>query len=258
MFRRQNMEYPIGDLAEYAGISKRTLRYYDEIGLLKPKKTSHSGYRWYGPEEVNRLQQILFYRELDFELGVIKAILDDPKFDRVQALQEHMQSLTEKQRHVESLLETIKKSLEEARGERSMSDKEKFEGFKKELIENNEKTYGKEVRKAYGDEEVDASQAKLMRMSEESFAEFNQLDKKILEKLEKSAQSHDPGSEQAQEVAKLHKQWLLYSWPNYTKEAHANLAQMYVEDPRFGKHYQGRAEFLRDAIFIFTGRELKK
>ena len=114
------MEYPIGDLAEYAGISKRTLRYYDEIGLLKPKKTSHSGYRWYGPEEVNRLQQILFYRELDFELGVIKAILDDPKFDRVQALQEHMQSLTEKQRHVESLLETIKKSLEEARGERRL------------------------------------------------------------------------------------------------------------------------------------------
>ncbi|HKM07080.1 MAG TPA: TipAS antibiotic-recognition domain-containing protein [Sphaerochaeta sp.] len=136
---------------------------------------THSGYRWYGPEEVNRLQQILFYRELDFELGVIKAILDDPIFDRVQALQER---LTERQRHVESLLEIIKKSLEEARGERSLSDKEK----------------------AYGDEKVDASKAKLMRMS----AKFNQLDKKILEKLAKSAQSHDPGSEQAQAVATLH------------------------------------------------------
>ena len=252
------MDHPIGELATYAGISKRTLRYYDEIGLLKPTKTTTAGYLLYGDEEVNRLQQILFYRELDFDLETIKTILDNPQFDRIHALDEHMQSLLEKQRHIETLILTVQKSLQEARGEKIMSTEEKFEGFKKELIEKNEKAYGKEVRKTYGDEEVDASQAKLMRMSEESFAEFEQLGKKILEKLEKAEKTKNPSSELAQEVAKLHKSWLRYTWPSYTKEAHAKLAQMYVDDPRFGEHYQGRAEFLRDAILIFTGLEKEK
>jgi len=236
MLSRKDMEHPFGELAHYAGISKRTLRYYDEIGLLKPTNTTKVGYRLYGEESVNRLQQILFYRELDFDLETIKTILDDPQFDRFQALGEHIQS------------------LQEARGEKTMSDEDKFEGFKKELIEKNELAYGKEARKTYGDEEVDASQRKLMRMSEESFAEFDQLDKEILEKLEKAERTKDPGSEPAQEMARLHKQWLLYTWPSYTKEAHAKLAQRYVDDPRFGEHYQGRAEFLRDAINIYTGK----
>ncbi len=139
-----------------------------------------------------------------------------------------------------------------------MSDKARFEELKKGLIEKNEQVYGKEIRNAYGDEEVDRSQAKLMNMSEESFAEFDQLGKEILIKLEQAAGAKDPGSELAQEVASLHKQWLLYTWPSYTKEAHANLAQMYVDDPRLGEHYQGRAEFLRDAIQIFTGEERNK
>lgn len=139
-----------------------------------------------------------------------------------------------------------------------MSDEKKFEGFKKELIEKNEETFGKEARQAYGDDEVDASHAKLMRMSEESFAEFDLLGKQIVEKLEKAAQTQDPASGLAQEVARMHKQWLLYTWPSYTKEAHENLAQMYVDDPAFGEHYQGRAAFLRDAILIFTGKTTKE
>ena len=136
-----------------------------------------------------------------------------------------------------------------------MSEKEKFEGFKKELIKEHEQSFGKEVRQAYGDSEVDASQAKLMNMSEESFTEFDDLDKEIIEKLIKAENTKDPGSALAQEVARLHKQWLLYTWPGYTKEAHAKLAQMYVDDSRFGEHYLGKAEFLRDAILIFTGIE---
>lgn len=252
------MDHPIGDLARYAGISKRTLRYYDERGLLKPRGTTRAGYRRYGQDEVNRLQQILFYRELGFSLESIKVILDDPRFDRIQALEEHMQGLLIKQREIETLIQTVKQSLQEARGEKSMNDEEKFEGFKKELIEKNEQAYGKEARNIYGDEKVDGSQAKLMRMSEESFAEFDLLDKNILEKLEEAEKTKDPGSDLAQQVAKMHKQWLLYTWPNYTKEAHAKLAQMYVDDPRFGEHYQGRAEFLRDAILILTGKTVKE
>jgi len=136
-----------------------------------------------------------------------------------------------------------------------MSKKEKFTGFKKELIEKSEEEFGKEARQAYGDDTVDASQAKLMRMSEESFAEFDQLGKQILEKLEKAERTHDPSSALAQEVASMHKEWLLYTWPSYTKEAHEKLAQIYVDDPKFSEYYQGRAAFLRDAIHIFTGKK---
>ena len=249
------MDYSIGDLAQVAGISRRALRYYDEIGLLNPTQKTSAGYRLYGEKEVNRLQQVLFYRELGLNLVTIKTILDDPQFDRIQALEEHMRHLMKKQQHLATLLQTLEKSLQEARGEKRMSDKEKFEGFKKELLEKNEQQYGKEIREAYGEEKVEASQTKLINMSEESFAEFDQLGKEILEKLEQAEKTKDPGSELAQEVARLHKQWLLYTWPNYTKEAHANLAQMYVDDPRFGEHYQGRAEFLRDAILVFTGKK---
>lgn len=249
------MDYSIGDLAQVAGISRRALRYYDEIDLLNPTQKTSAGYRLYGEKEVNRLQQVLFYRELGLNLVTIRTILDDPQFDRIQALEEHMRHLMKKQQHLATLLQTLEKSLQEARGEKRMSDKEKFEGFKKELLEKNEQQYGKEIREAYGEEKVEASQAKLINMSEESFAEFDQLGKEILEKLEQAEKTKDPGSELAQEVARLHKQWLLYTWPNYTKEAHANLAQMYVDDPRFGEHYQGRAEFLRDAILVFTGKK---
>ncbi len=182
-------------------------------------------------------------------------IPDDPLCDRTLALQEHALRLRVKQMHSKN---ASSDSTEEAQGEKAMSDRDKFSGFKKELLDKHEQAYGKEARKAYGDEEVDVSNAKLMRMSEESFAEFNKLDKEILEKLVKAEETRDPASDLAQEVARLHKSWLLYTWPSYTKEAHATLAQMYVDDPRFGEHYLGKAEFLRDAIQVFTGIEGKK
>ena len=138
-----------------------------------------------------------------------------------------------------------------------MSGREKFSGFKQELIKKNEQLFGKEARQAYGNDEVDASHAKLMRMSEESFAEFDLLGKQILEKLEKAEKTHDPSSALAQEVASMHKQWLLYTWPSYTKEAHEKLAQIYVDDPTFSEYYQGRAAFLRDAIHIFIEKKNK-
>lgn len=91
------MEYTIQKLARLAGISTRTLRYYDEIDLLKPARINSSGYRLYGQKEVDRLQQIMFYRELGFPLETIKEIMANPLFDERKALQDHLKHLLEKE-----------------------------------------------------------------------------------------------------------------------------------------------------------------
>lgn len=238
------MEYTVNALSRLAVVSKRTLRYYDEIGLLHPKRKSSNGYRIYGEQEVEKLQQILFYRHLDMPLEEIQRIMNDPKFDAQKA-------------QLDLLLETIDKTLASKRGEREMTDKEKFEGFKQEAIEKNEKQYGKEIKEKYGRDTVEKSNQKMTGLSQEEYQMMQELAEKILIELKKSMQTNDPTSEEAFKLARLHKEWLSYSWPTYSKEAHRGLAQMYVDDPRFTAYYDeqagiGAAEFLRKAIFHYT------
>lgn len=98
------MEYTIKRMAELSGVSSRTLRFYDEINLLKPAKLSPSGYRIYGNQEVDRLQHILFYRSLEFKLEQIREILDNPTFNHQQALLQHQKMLKEKRKQIDTLL----------------------------------------------------------------------------------------------------------------------------------------------------------
>ncbi len=251
------MEYTVKKLGNLAGVSTRTLRYYDEIGILKPARINSSGYRIYGQEEVDRLQQILFYRELGVSLDNIKDIVINPSFNEADALMEHHEKLLAKRKQLDILIANVEKTIAYNGGSIKMSDKEKFEGFKKKMIDDNEKKYGKEIRDKYGDDKVKASNDKLMNMSEEQFAELEKLGDMVIETLTKAYATGDPSGELAQKAAKLHHQWLNYTWPNYTKEAHAGVAQMYVDDERFKKYYDkkqpGAAEFLRDAILIYTG-----
>lgn len=95
-----------------AGITTRTLRYYDQIGLLHPLRLSDSGYRLYGVAEVDRLQQILFYRELGLELSDIKKILDSPDYNSVDALEQHLKELEEKKQRLEALIQTVTKTTQ--------------------------------------------------------------------------------------------------------------------------------------------------
>ena len=125
-------------------ISTRTLRYYDEIGILKPARINSSGYRIYGQEEVDQLQQILFYRELGLQLDGIKEIMTSPSFNRTKALQEHHALLLDKRRQLDLLITNVENTIASAEGRKTMSDQEKFEGFKQKLIDDNEKKYGKE------------------------------------------------------------------------------------------------------------------
>ena len=251
------MEYTVQKLGKLAGISTRTLRYYDEIELLKPARINSSGYRIYGQTEVDRLQQILFYRELGIGLNEIKDIINNETFDGTNALIEHRKKLLEKRMQLDLLIENVNKTIASKIGGVNMSNKEKFEGFKKKLIDDNEKKYGKELREKYSDDTVNKSNRKITGMTEEQYEEVTKLEKEVLKTLSEAFEIGDPASEVAQKAAELHKRWLCYYWSSYSKEAHAGLAQMYVDDERFTAYYdkekQGTAKFLRDAILIYTG-----
>ncbi|RBP92986.1 DNA-binding transcriptional MerR regulator [Cytobacillus firmus] len=253
------MEYTVQKLAQLAGVSSRTLRYYDEIGILKPARTNSSGYRIYGQQEVDSLQQILFYRELGICLDQIKEIITAPAFDAADALKEHREKLLEKRKQLDLLITNVEKTIASAEGRTTMSDKEKFEGFKKKMIEDNEKQYGKEIREKYGDETVEKSNAKLMNMTQEEHEAVTKLAEEVNTTLAEAMQTGDPAGELAQKAADLHKQWITFYWSEYSQEAHAGLAEMYVADERFKAYYDkirpGAAEFLRDAINIYTGQK---
>jgi DNA-binding transcriptional MerR regulator len=251
------MEYTVQKLGQIAGISTRTLRYYDEIGLLQPARINSSGYRIYGQAEVDKLQQILFYRELGLSLDNIKEIITSPSFDGAKALREHRDKLLEKRQQLDLLIANVEKTISAAERGIKMSDQEKFEGFKQKLIDDNEKKYGKEVREKYGDDAVNKSNNKVKNMTQEEYDEITRLGHEVTETLHAAMQTGDPAGELAQKAVDLHRQWLSFYWDGYTKEAHAGVAQMYVDDERFKAYYDekqpGTAEFLRDAVFVYTG-----
>mgnify|MGYP000966772799 FL=1 len=249
------MEYTINQLAKLAGVSTRTLRYYDQCGLLPPKTVRSNGYRIYGETEVNRLQQILFYRELGVELSEIGRILAEKDFDGLSALQNHLTALREKRARLDRLIDNVQKSISAMKGEAEMTDEEKFEGFKEKLISDNEQKYGGEIREKYGDEAVDRSNTKLKNMTKEQYGELEALTQELNRTLKAAFEQGDPGGELAQKACALHKRWLCFYWDHYSKEAHRGVAQMYVDDPRFTAYYDavapGCAVFLRDAVRIF-------
>lgn len=249
------LEMTISKLAKLAGVSTRTLRYYDEINLLKPKRINSSGYRIYGQEEVDRLQQILFFRELDVDIETIITIMNNPDFDHKKALEEHLNQLIKKRSRLDKLIETVEKTMKHEKGEISMNNEEKFEAFKNKLIEENEEKYGEEIREKYGEDVVNASNEKFKNMSKEDYERMVKLGDEILELLPKAFQTGDPSSPLAQKLAAKHKEWLLFSWPSYSKEAHRGLAEMYVADERFTAYYDkaiaGGTKFLKDAIYYY-------
>ena len=252
------MEYTVQKLGHMAGISTRTLRYYDEIGILKPARINSSGYRIYGQPEVDRLQQILLYREMGVNLEVIKDILSSKTFDEMAALKDHLVRLLTQRQQIDMLIQNVERTIESREGRRLMKDNEKFEGFKKKLVEDNEQKYGQEIREKYGEETVKASNAKLMNMTQAQYEEFEKLGQEVLDTLEQAYATGDPAGDLGQRTAELHRQWLSYTWGSYSKEAHADLAQMYVDDERFTAYYDkkqpGLAVFLRDAVHIYTSK----
>jgi DNA-binding transcriptional MerR regulator len=251
------MEYTIKKLADLSGISTRTLRYYDEFGILKPAGTTAAGYRVYGDAQVDMLQQILLYRKLGLGLEMIKKTLSSNEFKRLDALREHCDLLAAEKKKLESLIVNVEKTIAAEEGRLIMSDSEKFEGLKQKTIDENEKKYGKEIREKYGEDQVIRSNEKLKGMTKERYKDAEVLSKELNDALKTAFKSGDPAGEAAQKACELHRKWLMIYWDSYSKEAHMKLVQNYVDDGRFTAYYDkvatGCAVFLRDAMKIYTG-----
>lgn len=254
------MEYTVNELARLAGITSRTLRWYDRVGLLTPERLTEAGYRVYGPGQVDRLQQILFYRELGLPLKEIKAVLDDPEFCPEAALQSHLQALKERQDRLNRLIVTVEQTLLNRKGEIQMTDSEKFAAFQKKAVEENEAKYGPEIREKYGDAVVDTANQALLGMDQEKKEAWDALGGQIREALTEAVKGgEDPTGAEGQRIAQLHKKWLSFVFKEYDPGRHAGIAQLYVADERFTAYYDrevpGCASFLRDAVLRLTGRK---
>ena len=251
------MKYTIKKLAEMTGITTRTLRYYDDINLLKPSEVNENNYRIYDEKNVNKLQQILFYRSLNFPLQEIKKIMDDPNFSRIDALKQQQQLLLQEQEKINTLLTNIDLTIKDYQGEITMTDTEKFKAFKETRISENEVKYGAEIRQKYGSKTIEQSNQKFSKLSEVEFQQMQTVEKTLIEDLVALKKKPDLDSQLAQKIYQEHKQWLEYTWPSYTKEAHRGLVDMYISDARFGDYYNQKAQtpvvqLLHDVVYEYT------
>lgn len=247
------MEYSIQELSELAGISSRTLRYYDEIGLLKPLHIGENNYRYYGKEELSKLQNILFYRRRGFQLKTIKIILENPNISVSEQMQSHLQALEKERQKLDHLIQTVRMTILAGEGAYHMSDKEMFSAFKENLLKENEKKYGKEIRTQYGDEAVNISYKNFGSMTEDNWQDFQSLERDILENLESAVSRSFPiDSLEAKQIAHLHQNWIKMAWGYYNADNHKALALAYDQDERFRKYYDrnvsGCAKYLGQAV----------
>ncbi len=254
------MGYTVKELSELTGLTPRTLRYYDAIGLLCPARNRDNDYRLYGEAEVDRLQQILLYRAMGVPLEEIGRLLDAPDYDRAAALEEHLRRLEQRRRETETLIRTVRHTLEELKGETNMSDMEKFEGMKEQIVLENEAAYGREAREKYGDKAVDASNSRIKGMSREEWDRMHQEEEDYLAALRRAMKTNDPAGTDARDACGLHMQWLRHTWrPELcTPEAHIGLVELYRQDERFRSFYDqkvapGCADFFAEAVRAYYG-----
>ncbi len=232
----------VKEVAELIGISVRTLHHYDEIGLLKPDQITDAGYRVYSDENLEKLQQILFFKELGFPLKQIRDIMNSPTYDQEEALRMHRKMLIEKRDRLTQMLQTIDKTIAYMKGEIMMTNKEKFEGFN---FDHN--PYEREARERWGSEIVDKANANVAGMDQQ---QFNDIFRKL------AAIRHL--APQSTEAQALMKEWyqLLNGIHSYSLDAFEGLGQMYVLDERFTQNIdqfgEGLASFMCEAMAFYA------
>lgn len=243
-------QYTVKRLATLAGVTVRTLHHYDQIGLLKPTSKGANGYRYYGEETVYRLQQILFYRELDVPLHEIKRIVNGPDFDTLAALNSHRAALEAELLRLRGLIRTIDLTTQRLKGNTTMTDRQLFHGFSDEEQEK----MAAEAEQRWDAETVRASNArwkqypreKQRRILEEGGAVYNDLI---------ALMADDPSSPKVQAVVKRWHDHMQYFWSPDDDQL-LGLADLYNTDPRFHGNFEamkpGLSGFLREAVRIYV------
>ncbi|MBS0469792.1 MAG: MerR family transcriptional regulator [Proteobacteria bacterium] len=252
--------YTVKDMAMLSGVSVRALHHYDEIGLLKPAHLGANGYRYYGREELLRLQQILFHRELGLPLERIKALLDDPGFDRVAALKAHRDKLSAERDRFAQLIATIDRTIAQLNGERTMTDNELYDGFSAQK----QAQWEKEIEDrfgAHGRTKIAESKANFAKMPAEEMA----AGKAEMEAIHAALAAAIDAGEAAdgarvQALVARHFAWVCRAWkPNRT--AYIGLGRMYTDSPDFRAVYEtvkpGLTDFLAEAMRVYAETTLR-
>lgn len=244
------MDYSVGQVAGFAGVTVRTLHHYDEIGLLSPGARNHAGHRRYDDADLDRLQRILFYRELGFPLDEVAAVLDDPDADPQDHLRRQHRLLTARIERLQEMAAAVERALEARTMGIDLTPEEKFEVFG----DFDPDDYADEVKERWG--HTDA-----YKESQERAATYTKEDwKRLTEEIdaihrrmgELLAAGVPADSEAAMDVAEEHRRFISRSHYACDHELHTCLGEMYVADERFTATYEairpGLAVYMRDAI----------
>jgi DNA-binding transcriptional MerR regulator len=250
-------ELTVKQLAAISGVTVRTLHHYDEIGLLTPAAVGANGYRYYGREELLRLQRILFHRELGVPLGSIAELLDLEGKDQISVLRQHREKLHAERERYRVLIETIDRTITDLEGGRLMAGTDLYKGFSPEkqagyeawLIER----YGEPMR--IGIEHAKTAYSRLSPAEQEAFlqtqgTELHQLEEALAGALRNGI---DPASHGIDLLITHHRAWVAAMWGRpCSPELYSGLADLYLAHPDFVARYEriekGFAEYLASAM----------
>ncbi|MGG0025012.1 MerR family transcriptional regulator [Bacillus inaquosorum] len=229
------MKYQVKQVANIAGVSIRTLHHYDHIQLLNPSALTDAGYRLYSDADLERLQQILFFKEIGFRLEDIKEMLDHPNFDRKAALQ----------------------SIE---GGEHMNKRDLFAGFSMKDIEEHQQTYADEVRRLYGRKIAEETETRTSAYTADDWrvimAEFDSIYRRIAARME-----HGPDDAEVQAAVGAFRDHICQYHYDCTLDIFRGLAEVYITDERFthsiNQYGEGLAAFLREAMIIYCDHQEK-
>jgi DNA-binding transcriptional MerR regulator len=244
--------WTVGEVAALAGVSVRTLHHYDALGLVVPSSRSRSGYRRYSGSDLERLQEVLVYKQLGFGLDEIAGLLDDPGHDRRAALLRQRDLLAQQAERLAAVRALVDRTLASLDGGTTMSGTDMFDGL--DPVEWNERTHGAEVRERWGD--TDAYRESVRRTSQygpddwaRMQAQTEAIEAGLAALLAEGVPAEDP---RAMDLAEQHRLQIDHWFYPCSHEMHAGLGDMYVADERFTAHYDGRATglaaYVRDAI----------
>ncbi|MEL6941305.1 MAG: MerR family transcriptional regulator [Bacteroidota bacterium] len=245
--------YTVRQVAQFSGVSIRTLHHYDKINLLKPSIRTEKNYRLYTETELLKLQQILFYKELGFSLREITALLYDPNFDTIQSLENQREILLQEQTRTKTLIKTINRTLHHLKTAKMLKAEELYEGFSKG------REYRKEAIKEWG-EQVEEAELELRKKGKVAFEQLKKDFDRCWRKLA-SMRFEKPQSEVVQTEIAKHYGYIREFWGTTHKEdkqleAYACLGELYVSDERYakvdGKPSSEFAIFMRDAMKFFA------
>ncbi|RVU16726.1 MerR family transcriptional regulator [Streptomyces antnestii] len=250
------MRYSVGQVAGFAGVTVRTLHHYDEIGLLVPSERNHAGHRRYNETDLDRLQRILFYRELGFPLDEVQALLDDPATDPREHLRRQHRVLRARIEKLQKMADAVEHAMEAQKMGIQLTPEERFEVFG----DKDPERYQEEAEQRWGNTEAWAeSQRRAATYTKEDWqriqAETEDWGRRYAALV---AAGEEPSGEAATALAEEHRQHISQNYFEVSYEMHVCFGDMYVADERFKAFYdsmgEGVAEHLRDAIHANAAR----